>query len=261
NLLDLSDIVVSGDMLVVINRRASNILFFRRHDGFLLATSDILQSGPSGICFINDREIGVTMENSTIEIMSVEYNGETGIITKGRTLRANTTFDECHGVGKFHDKVVVSGWKEDNSICWCIVPLDNGNISTIHHVCKGDVSYLTIKQNMVYISCYAGKTDPDNTGVYGYYIQNPSKQQFIYKHKELNHPGGITVDYNACIFVCNWDPPCIHHLTDKCELVTIFSEGIPPHPQDISFDHGILYIISHWENVVKQYRLVYSHQR
>ncbi|KAK3599439.1 hypothetical protein CHS0354_036455 [Potamilus streckersoni] len=258
------DIVVSADKIIIINSHANalNVRIHRLHDGKLLDTSSKLASEPRGVNLINDTTICVVLFNSQIEIMSVQCTGDTGAITPVSKLNVNTGFDLCHGVVIIQDRVVLCGKKQD-TIFWCIASITDGHIDTVNQICEGSDSHLTKKDNTIYISCNAGEDSPEYSGVYGYEIQNPSKQTFIYQNEDLKFPCGVTVDAMGFIFVCNYDnPSCIHHLTDSGLLVKIYRDEIQSLPLAIFWDHHYehLYVTNHWSNKIARYKPEYSDQ-
>ncbi|KAK3590784.1 hypothetical protein CHS0354_038722 [Potamilus streckersoni] len=253
-------IVVSGEVIMMTNYEASNVQLHRRKDGKVLVTHE-LESLPHATCAINDTEIYVILTGGQIVILSIQCTDGIYTIKRDRTILVQEGLDFYHGLSKVKDSLLVCGMKEC-MICWCIVSLDDGHIvDTFHQVCKGEYMYMTTKDGMIYISCNNGSIPSDDNGVYGYDIQNNSKDAYIYKHKELYCPAAITVDSKGFVFVCNYgDPGSMHHLTNKCELVSIYRQGIPHSVEAIFCDQhqGHLYVASRFSNVIKIYRPDYQ---
>ncbi|KAK3598547.1 hypothetical protein CHS0354_010723 [Potamilus streckersoni] len=252
-------IVVSMNMIMVIDWNPRKVRVHRLQDGKLVATTKRLESVPSSICLLNDAEVGVIMWNGLIHILPIESTS--GILTPNRTLRVNGGLDQYHGIVKYNDNLLACGRIQD-MMYWCIVSLNDGHVDSIHQICKGNWwTYLTTKSNMIYISCNGGRGSP-NTGVYEYNILKPSQCLYTYKHQELMWPTVITIDRHGFIFVCNHLYPfdCVHLLTDKCQPVSIFTQGIPPRLDALFWDqqNGHLYVTSDLSTTITRYRPEYS---
>ncbi|KAL3888170.1 hypothetical protein ACJMK2_000549 [Sinanodonta woodiana] len=257
-------ICVHKDMLAITDYDELNVQLYRRSDGTLLAKSYELDTRPFNVCFINDEEICATMKYGTIEIMSVR---DRHVITRVKQLYVEEIFELCQGIAGFKENIVVSG-VNSGTLYWCIVSRNNEPIGNIHTICKGRLSSLTTTENNIYISCDNSHDDPTESGVYGYNIHNPDKPTVLYKHDELNFPKGITVDAAGYVFVCNFSPQCIHHLSEKCELLTIYRHRVPIHqPLYIFWDNEIIYAtrlldaVNSWDNSILRYKPTYSYKQ
>ncbi|KAL3854591.1 hypothetical protein ACJMK2_013855 [Sinanodonta woodiana] len=249
-------IVVVSNKIFVIDW--SEVRIHGLQDGRLLHESERLESSPMAACLTNDSEIAVLLDIGLIKIMSTH---DTPVIRWSRDLLVRGGLDRYHGVVSFKGDLVVCGVKE-NTVCWCMVSSNDGRVvGTIHRIYKvksRSLSSITAKHNMIYISCYDADSPDNNTGVYAYDVQDPSKYKYIYKHEDLKLPTGIAVDQHGSLFVCNYYPyHCIHHLTSECRLVSIITQGIPRDPVAIFCDDGHLYITSRGSNHITIYRTQY----
>ncbi|KAL3854272.1 hypothetical protein ACJMK2_013546, partial [Sinanodonta woodiana] len=250
-------IVVVSNKIFVIDGFNRTVRIHGFQDGRLLHESDELESPLMAVCLVNDHEIAVILYNGLIKIMSTH---DTPVIRWSRDLRVRGGLDGYRGVVSFKGDLVVCGVRE-NTMCWCMVSSNDGRVvGTIHQICKvksRSLSFITAKHNMIYISCDVDFLD-NNNGVYAYDVQDPSKYKYIYKHKDLKTPRGITVDRHGSLFVCNAYPyDCIHHLTSECQLVSIITQGIPRDPEAIFCDDGLLYITSLGSKHITIYRTQY----
>ncbi|KAL3887869.1 hypothetical protein ACJMK2_000258, partial [Sinanodonta woodiana] len=240
-------IVGVGDKLVIADIKSNKVRVYRCHNGMLLSSTDELESGPIGVCRVSDTELCVAITNGIIEIMSVQ---DSGLISRGPTFHLRPSFKYCHDVASWNDNIVVSGEKDD-TIYWCVVSLKHGRPDKLHKVCDGWLSSLTVNQDMVYIACNS-KSD-DKSGVYAFNLLNPSQPTYTYKHKELSLTQCITVNDMGHLFVCDWSSS-IYHLTGKCQYVAIYKDDVPREPLAISWDRGVLYLISFESNVITMYK-------
>ncbi|KAL3854523.1 hypothetical protein ACJMK2_013788, partial [Sinanodonta woodiana] len=253
-------IVVFSNKIFLIDRRYRKVRIHGLQDGRLLYESDGLEPEPKAVCLSNESEIAVILDDGLIKIMSTN---DTPVIRWSRDLRVRGGLDWYDGVVSFKGDLVVCGVKE-NTLCWCMVSSNDGLVDgTIHQICKvksGSSSYITAKHNIIYISCHADS--PDNTGVYAYDVQDPSKYKFRYKHTYLRRPTGITVDQHGSLFVCDYLMPyrCIHHLTSECKLLSIITQGIPRGPWTVICGYGLLYLTSRGTNHIARYRTQYPDQ-
>ncbi|KAK3582802.1 hypothetical protein CHS0354_035739 [Potamilus streckersoni] len=259
-------LVVSENMLMVVDGIVHKVALHSCHDGRLLATSDKLQSGTQDICVVKGTDIlvMVTLDNGKLEILSVESTVEYVAIKWVRTLDVRKGFDKCDGVRplRLWGKLVVSGVKcymdtREEWICWGIVSHLDGHVSETHRICKGSGwSYLATSPDeaTIYISCYADQNSPNN-GVYAFGVTD-GRQKFFYQHPDLKCPQGISVERKGFVYVCNWiDPPCIHQLTKGGELVTVPRKGIPPWPLAIYWDaqQEKLFVTNHKSRKVRRF--------
>ncbi|KAK3578170.1 hypothetical protein CHS0354_011694 [Potamilus streckersoni] len=255
-------VVLSQDKIIVVDRNACKVRLHSLQDGRLLAVHRT-ESDPWDICVCNEDEtkMAVCLLSGQIEILSVKSTNKTTEITRMETLNVRTGFDGCSGVKYFNKKLVVSGWKED-SLCWGVVSITDGHKETFHKICKyGEYvgSYLCTNNNdMVCVSCWAGDENPDVTGVYGY---RNFRREFLYQHKDLNFPRGVTMDRRH-VYVCNKYPPCIHEMTESGQPLTIHTQGIQPSSYLIAIhwnqQDGLLYVTSYDSNVITRFRPEYS---
>ncbi|KAL3862502.1 hypothetical protein ACJMK2_008462, partial [Sinanodonta woodiana] len=266
-------LVVTGNMLMVVDGIVHKVALHNSHDGKLLATSDKLQSGPQDLCVVKGTDIlvMVALDNGKIEILSVELNAESAALKRVRTLDVTKGFDQCDGVRslKQSGKLVVSGVKRymdtrEQWICWGIVSHIDGHVIETHKICKGDgLSYLatSLDDAKIYISCFSSENSPNN-GVYAFSVKD-GRRRFFYQHSGLKCPQGICVERRGYIYVCNWsDPPCIYQLTEGGELVTVHREGIPQLPLAIFWEaqQEQLFVTGHISQKVRRFRLLYSDQ-
>ncbi|KAL3848018.1 hypothetical protein ACJMK2_018903 [Sinanodonta woodiana] len=263
-------IVVLADMLMVVDSSGCSLLLYRLSDGKLLASSDGLQSLPFDICLLRGTQVVVTRDEGQIEILSVKSTSQpSASLSHTITLNVTKGFDRCHGVTAFRSgkHLAVSGVKRDPDtrkmlICWGIVSLADGNVFTIRTICKGFWSYLAASpdDSVVYFSCNSG--DTHDTGVYAFDVRMGSRK-FVYRPSELKYPRGISVDTMGNIYVCNnLSPPCIHHLTDSGEALTVYKEGIPHQPWGIYWEEKQegLYVTG-TDNEIWRFRLKWSNQQ
>ncbi|KAL3887643.1 hypothetical protein ACJMK2_000039, partial [Sinanodonta woodiana] len=243
--LDPRGVVVVGDKLVITDWRSYEVRVYRRHNGTLLSSSDKLESGPWGVCRVSDREFCVVMGDAGIAIMAVKISGQ---ISRVKTFRLRPTFDYCTGVALWNNTIVVSGVK-DNTIYWCVVSSQDGRPEELHKVCGGDFSSLTVKHDMLYVSCCADS--PDDRGVYGLNLLSPRQPPYTYKPEGLT--SGITVDDVGHLFVC-YGSSSIHHLTATCQLVAIYEDDVPRDHLAIFWDSGVLYLTSYRSHVITMYK-------
>ncbi|KAK3600419.1 hypothetical protein CHS0354_023627 [Potamilus streckersoni] len=263
-------VVLSHDKVIVLDNMAGNLRLHSILDGQLLAVYDKLESAPCDICICsthdNEIKMAVWLETCPIEILSIKFTGLTSTITTVRKLDIMMKFDDCQGVKYLNEKLLICGRQQynrnDYSLCWCIVSVTDGHVDKVNTICNGEdysLCYMSTNpqdDNMVYVSCDAGIEYPSNTGVYGY---RNSTLEFLYQHKNLDYPRGITVDRWGYIFVCNYYSPCIHHLTEKGQLVTVYLEGMTSDPSAIFWEEqqGLLYITKFRTNLIAVYRPVY----
>ncbi|KAL3869876.1 hypothetical protein ACJMK2_042503, partial [Sinanodonta woodiana] len=256
-------IVVSNPMIIVIDRETWKVQLHNIHNGMLLAASHKLESEPRAVCLMSQTEICVILNNGLIQLMSIDSRDLTQILKTTRTLPVTGILDVYYGVVRFNDNLIISGIKKD-TISWSIVSLRDGHVDTISHICNGDECYVTTKDNMVYISCYAGVYSPD-TGIYTYNILKPSQLKYAYRHQDLDHPTGITINQDGFIFVCNYGIPdsSIHQLTEKCELLSIFRQGITRGLIAIfcEYGDGHIYVTCYLSNVITVFRPKYQGDR
>ncbi|KAK3598543.1 hypothetical protein CHS0354_010719 [Potamilus streckersoni] len=253
------DIVLSRDVIAIIDYKESKIQLHSLHDGTLLGTSNKLESHPNAICVMNEMDICIILDNGLIKIMSIDYRDTTRDLITTRNLHVQGVLDEYHGVARFKDHLVISGVKQ-GTISWYNVSLDDGHVGSIQQICKafdrGSYSSVTTKDNNIYISCDAGGKSNDN-GVYGYDNLNPDQCKYIYKHQYLDFPSGITINREGFIFVCNFgiDSDFIHQLTDACQLVSIFRVGITClYALFCDLGNGHLYVTCWLSNIITIYR-------
>ncbi|KAL3887731.1 hypothetical protein ACJMK2_000124 [Sinanodonta woodiana] len=247
--LDPRGVVVFGDKLVITEWKSDKVRVYRRHDGMSLSSIYCLGSTPYGVCCVNDTDLCVAMIHGIIAIMSVQDSGH---ISRGKTFDLRPLFDECHGVSLWNDNIVISGVK-DKTIYWCVVSLNDGRPDKLIKVCRGDYySFLTVKRNMVYITCHSYSNN--DSGVYGFNLLNSSQPKYTYKHNELTWPRGITVNDIGHLFVCdNWFSS-IYLLSWKCQLVAIYKNDIIRNPFAMFWDSGCLYLTSDNSNTITMYK-------
>ncbi|KAK3598936.1 hypothetical protein CHS0354_036252 [Potamilus streckersoni] len=254
-------IVVTEDILLVIDYNAWNLQIHRRPDGKLMS-SHRLEFIPNGVCLISKTDVAVCLWNSTIVILSFKSIDNIKLV---KTLNVKSVFDDCHSVAKLNqDKLIVSGVK--NAVFyWCVVNLTDGHVHSTHNVCGGGIgiylncsSHIAIKNGTVYISCWTSDSTVVN-GVYAYDIYNPHTPKFVYR-VDAFRPTSIMVDERNLIYVCDLNSKSIHQLTDSGHLVT--THTLSSFPYRILYDdkHGVLYTTSKDRNVITVYRLQYSHQ-
>ncbi|KAK3611478.1 hypothetical protein CHS0354_039089 [Potamilus streckersoni] len=254
-------LVLSQDKIIIVDSKANQLRLYSLQDGRLLAVH-ITKSIPMDICFCNDDEtqMALCLNTGQIEILSVKFTNQTTEITGIKTLNLQKDFDGCLGVKYLNRKLVVSGRKEYN-ICWGVVSITDGHIETYHNICKREkygVSYLcTNNKDMVFISCYAGDENSVN-GVYGY---RNSRREFLYQHKDLKSPLGVTMDRKH-VYVCNEYPPCIHEMTESGQPLTIHTQGIQPSSRLRAIhwnqQDGLLYVTSYKSYMITRFRPEYS---
>ncbi|KAK3592281.1 hypothetical protein CHS0354_034049 [Potamilus streckersoni] len=240
-------VVLSADVLMVVDGGKCTVRLYSQHDGRLLAKSDTLQSGPSDVCLMNRRDTQVAVTGfGYIEVLSVNFTSPSPSIRTVRTLDLAKDFDCCYGVRalKSGKKLAVSGRKKDKTgkcwLCWSLVTHEEEHDNTVRNICEYGgytFSYLDISSDdsTVYISCFAGDYS-NNHGVYAFDIMDGTRK-FMYRHSDLTSPTGISVDRMGYIYVCNWtNPGNIHQLTEKGKLMSIHREGVPPMPKAMFWD-------------------------
>ncbi|KAL3856001.1 hypothetical protein ACJMK2_015198 [Sinanodonta woodiana] len=254
-----SSIVICQDKIIVVDNNDGKVRIHRRHDGKLLDMLDT-DSTPRDICLMDATTICVLHRDGLIEMASIKSEDMSPVFTRMKSFRLDGVFDEYHSVVRVHDNIVVVGVKQDNK-CWCMASLDDGHVDTIHRICKeSSWSYVTTKDNIIYISCYVG--GGDDTGVYGFDILNPSQCKYKYKHKRLRWPTSIVINEVGNIFVGNGDfDRYIHQLTSSCQPVAIFSRGIPGHLLAMFWDNGRLYVTRWWSRDITVFRHVHHGNR
>ncbi|KAL3855566.1 hypothetical protein ACJMK2_014773 [Sinanodonta woodiana] len=215
---DYSSIVICQDKIIVLDNKDNKVKIHGLFDGKLLdkLDSDSIQSA---ICLMDATTICVLHLDGLIKIVSIKSEDMSAVFTETKRFCQVNVFDYCHSVVKAHDNIIVVGVKEDTTY-WCIASVDNGHVDTIHRICKWSFwSYVTTKDNIIYISCFVDVDDDDN-GVYGYDILNPSECKYKYKHNNLQCPTSIAIIKDGTILVGDYLDSCIHQLTASCELVS-----------------------------------------
>ncbi|KAL3855930.1 hypothetical protein ACJMK2_015127, partial [Sinanodonta woodiana] len=237
-----NSIVICQDKIIVIDYNDGKVRIHRRHDGKLLDMLDT-DSRPCDICLMDATTICVLQGDGLIEMASIKSEDVSPVFTRMKSFRLDRVFAWCDSVVRVHDNIVVVGVKQDTT-CWCIASPDDGHVDTIHRICKESIlSFVTTKDNIIYISCYVG--GDDDNGVYGFDILNPSQWKYKYKHERLQVPTSIAINEFGNIFVGNGGhrDPCIHQLTSSCQPVAIFSpQGIPRNLYAMFWDNGRLYV-------------------
>ncbi|KAL3855565.1 hypothetical protein ACJMK2_014772 [Sinanodonta woodiana] len=260
---DYNSIVICQDKIIVIditeNDYYGKVKIYQLHDGKFL---DILDSNsrPRSICLMDATTICVLYHDGLIQMASIQSENMSPAFKRMKSFLLHGIFDFYYSVVRVNDNIVVTGVKQ-NTIYWCIVSLHEGHVDTIHQICKGsECSYVAAKDNTIYISCDAGVNYVD-TGVYGFDILNPSQRKYEYKHNRLQWPTSIVINEDGNIFVCNYgdhDDSCIHQLTASCQLVTIFTLGIPRHLNVVFSYHARLYVTCLWSRDIAVFSQVYQ---
>ncbi|KAK3602000.1 hypothetical protein CHS0354_024777 [Potamilus streckersoni] len=267
-------LVLSPEMVMVVDCEAESLSLYNLKNGHIMAVYHTLKSilQDACICSIHDTDITIALclLNHLIEILVIKTRGQTVTTTVIRTLNVRTEFDFCYGVKYRKENLLILGQRMDNilqyNLCCGIVPITGSNPGQVHNICKcEEVNWISLSlnpndDNMVYITYWAPDEYRDDSGVYGY---RNNTRKFVYRHNDLAHPTGMTVDRRGFIFICNMGPDCIFQLTEKGQLVTILKEGIPSRLQAIFFEEqeGLLYLATGNSNIISIYKQVYSDQQ
>ncbi|KAL3855972.1 hypothetical protein ACJMK2_015169, partial [Sinanodonta woodiana] len=260
---DFDSIVICQDKIIVINGKDDELKIHRLDDGNFVDKVHKLDivSRPRSICLMDAAKICVLYRDGLIKMASIKSEDMSSAFKIIKSFRLDSVFDECHSVVRVHDDVVVVG-RKDNMMYWCIVSLDKSHVDTIQQICKFSEfskSCVTTKGNIIYISCYAGLKSP-STGVYAFDISNPSECKYKYDHQRLNWPTSLVINDDQTIFVGNnglHNESCIHQLTASCQLVAIFTQGIPNRLNSMFWDNGRVYVTCYGSHDITVLKHVY----
>ncbi|KAL3889276.1 hypothetical protein ACJMK2_001623, partial [Sinanodonta woodiana] len=246
---DYNGCVVIDDRLLVIDRGESYLHVYNCHDGKLI-TSHRLESRPVDVCLINRTEVAVSLWSEVV-ILSLTSRDHVKLV---KTLQ--TGFYYYSLVKWRSDKLVISG-KKGGMLWWGILSITDGRLDSTHNICKGRWTYMSVRDDIVYISCMTG--DSITKGVYAFNLLT-NKQKFLYQHQELKRPRSIMADRDY-VYVYDGDFNKIHQLTDSGQIVTINTVSSWPNSMFYDDQQGLLYTTSYYSNVITVYKMESSHQQ
>ncbi|KAK3587048.1 hypothetical protein CHS0354_008076 [Potamilus streckersoni] len=259
-------VCLPGHKLLLLDGGINAAKLYDRGTGDLLTELDRLKSKPWDVCVYDEgkSQVAVALGNGTIEIMHIQYTGQSAVIRQTRTIK--TKLKVCHGIHSMRGggEFIVSGRSLDGMHCWCLTSTNSEKVETIHKICSyrslGSSYVATNKEESnVYISCAAGPKSHD-TGIYGYDIYS-GRYNATYRHVDLPWPKGICLDNIGYIYVCNQYPPSVHHLTEHLQLVQVFKQGIPQLPWEICLDEQKDFFITSWKsNDISKFRMLWNKQ-
>ncbi|KAL3889138.1 hypothetical protein ACJMK2_001492, partial [Sinanodonta woodiana] len=248
---DYRGCVVMDDMLIAIDGFERSLHVYNLHVGKRI-TSHRLEDWPRDVCLINKTEVAVCLGwRGEVVILSVTSRHGVKLIN---TLQTGLL---CDSLVKWRsDKLVISGKKKDDMLCWGIVSITDGRLDSTHDICKGWWTRMDVREDTVYISCRTRHSITN--GVHAFNLLT-NKQKFVYQHRQLTSPESIMADRHY-VYVCDRDSKIIHQLTDSGQLVTIHTVSSRPWSMFYDDQQGLIYTTSEDSTVITVYKMESSRQ-
>ncbi|KAL3889155.1 hypothetical protein ACJMK2_001509, partial [Sinanodonta woodiana] len=249
---DYRGCVVMDDMLIAIDGFESYLHVYNLHVGKRI-TSHRLEDWPLDVCLINKTEVAVRLGwRGKVVILSLTSRDGVKLVN---TLQTGLYL--CDSLVKWRsDKLVISGKKKDDMLCWGILSLTDGRLDSTHDICKGYGTRMDVREDTVYISCRTRHSIAN--GVHAFNLLT-NKQKFVYQHRELISPESIMADRDY-VYVCDRHYNKIHQLTDSGQLVTIHPVSSRPWSMFYDDQQGLIYTTSEDSIVITVYKMESSRQ-